>query len=77
MFLWYFGKNVPAFCLYPKNFLKAKFKSTLLFFLAEEISEQSDIDFIILLLIIPPLEGYNKKKRESRAEEIQNLQFGK
>lgn len=32
MFLWYFGKNVPAFCLYPKNFLKAKFKSTLLFF---------------------------------------------
>lgn len=62
MFLWYFGKNVPAFCLYPKNLLKAKFKSTLLNFLAEEISEQSDIDFVILLLIITPLEDYNEKE---------------
>lgn len=33
------------------------------FFLAEEISEQSDIDFVILLLIVTPLEGYNKKRR--------------
>lgn len=31
--------------------------------MAEEISEQSDIDFVILLLIITPLEGYNKKER--------------
>lgn len=54
---------MPAFCLYPKNLLKAKFKSTLLFFLAKEISEQSDIDFVILLLIVTPLEGYNKKRR--------------
>lgn len=53
---------MTAFCLYPKNLPKGKFKSSLLFTFAK-ISKLPYTGSVILLLIITPLKGYNEKEQ--------------
>lgn len=46
------GKNMAIFCLYPKNLIEFKLKSNGLNYLMEEISRQSNIDSVTVLLAI-------------------------
>lgn len=59
-------KNVPAFCLSPKNLPEAKLKSCGLMALAEEISSQPSIDCAVWLLVT--LLRRSVKKRSKQAE---------
>jgi hypothetical protein len=54
---------VAAFCPCLKSLPEAKLKSFALVALAEKISEQRNIDFVVQLLVLPPMKTYHEKEK--------------
>ena len=55
-------KKVAAFCPCPKSLPEAKVKSFELIQLAEEISKQSSIEFVMWILVVTLMRIYNEKE---------------
>lgn len=73
LFLWYLGKELVVFCLYPKNLPEARLKSNELTLLAEEIEAQYNINSISYFIVITPKQVY-KEKEQRVQKEIWNAQ---
>ena len=64
------GENVTAFCPCLKSLPEAKVKSFGLISLAEEISKQPSIDFVMGLLVLTLMKIHNKKEQTEQEKYV-------